>query len=168
MDEEVREWVKKKMEEIDALKNDLKALEEMKEQTLPKAPLEKIPETEAMAKPIEEQLPLTVEEEAITAQPIEQTPDFEMPAIQQTPAQAEQPILSAQPLEMPAAEKPKEQLPQTLSITESQFSKMERQYGPKPPLLSQKSKVLLAINIALIAVALFFYFYILPMISSMV
>jgi ribosome-binding ATPase YchF (GTP1/OBG family) len=152
MDEDVKKWVKKKMQDIDALKSDIKTLDEMKAQ----APTE-------TTQPTEEKISLAAEEQ--TSETIEEKPFVEMPNASESSFQTDQPVLSA-PVETPAAEET--EAPPTLSLTETQFSTMKSQYPPKHSLISKKVKFLIGINVALIAAFLLLYFFIIPMLTPTV
>lgn len=143
MEEEVREWIKKKMES-NALKKDVKDLEEIKEQTSSQTSAEKAP-------------PAT--EEKLSDEPAEQKTIGEL-SISQAPVQIAQPVPEPEKEDVPL-EKPEEEKKQ-FPPSQSQLNTMA-DYPSKPSLFSIKSKILLVMIVAMVAFLLFFYFYIRPM-----
>lgn len=140
MDEEVRNWIrKKKKEELEGMKE--QAVSESSSQ-LPTAQTE--PTEEKTSEPIEPE-----------PQPIEQKTAAE---VTQSTAPQKSPEATV-PLDNEPEETPKEEQhppPQADSNT------MKTEYPSKSPLLTKKSKILLILITIFISVLVFVYFYLIP------
>jgi hypothetical protein len=139
MEQEVKEWIKRKMGQINVSNEDSTPLEETNEQIGEKNIPEGDPEPEFVSQATEIPLPLSNEE--TTPELVEEDPPISKPI-----------------------EKTKEVFPSNLPPTQAYFSTMKRQDAPQPSMIS-KLKLPIAIIIVEVVIILLFYLYVMPMAS---
>lgn len=146
MEEEIRNWIRKKTKEIEESGGGFEQPEVVKEQAISKDSSEK-----SEARPTEDQTSKPVE---LEQQPVEQKTAAEITQSASIPKSSEATIPENEPEEIPE----EDQYPPS----QPNLSTMKTEYPSKPSLLTKKAKILIVLIAISVAFFIFMFLYVIP------